>query len=437
MVVGGIVAMSGSASASLQGTRVARNTVKADVAATQGEARSVRTAKRLQKRIGNRFGFVPDLGVLRDAVTQQRMLLSSSVTTHFVTDDGSAVPAFVATIERYPVWMEIEVTPAGMLTTINPSLLAVELSIHLPDGVRLPADATLHSTSVDKKVGRAETDGIAKSGYDFDPVRVSASLSDALVTGSASLLIPLHTVAGKIHNATGNNLGDLVLLSTGRSNFEGSGYGRKANVHKGLTEYLHNTVVDPGKPFSINSALSRASFSEWEMGLGIFDGGILRPVAGGGLCQVATTLYRAALLAGFPILKRANHSLFVHYYEKHGIGIDATIYIGKQDLTFMNNTAGSLLIQAYVEGDEATVNVYGTPDGRVTTLDGPYFSKNAPPAIQVNGRDLKSNEIVWQQKIVYADGRIEENPVISRYKSIPRSVVDNFLHAAAQKGAGI
>lgn len=441
IVVGGVIVSSDAASATPPSTslssRRARSVASIAAVNTHRQEQAVRTAGRLQKRIENRFGFAPDLHQLRGAITQQRTLISASVTTHFSSDDGNVIPALVASVERFPMWMTIDVTPAGMVTSIDPAHLSEELKTNLPEGIRLSVDATLLSTSIDKNVGRAETDGIARSGYDFDPVQVSTRLSDALKTGSASLVIPLRTVAGKIHNATGKDLGELVLLSTGRSNFEGSGYGRKANVRRGLTEYLHNTMTDAGKPFSINSALARAPFSEWEMGLGIFDGGVLLPVAGGGLCQVATTLYRAALLGGFPILKRANHSLFVHYYEKYGVGIDATIFLGKQDLTFMNNTAGPLLVQAYVEGDEATVNVYGTPDGRVATLEGPYFSKNAPAGIQVNGRDVKSNEIVWKQTIVYADGRIEENPIISRYKSIPRSVVEKFMHAAAPEQPGI
>jgi vancomycin resistance protein YoaR len=92
-------------------------------------------------------------------------------------------------------------------------------------------------------------------------------------------------------------------LSTGRSNFKGSGAGRKSNVRKALNERVNNIFVPAGAVFSFNDTLGTVSTGNgWQMALTIFDGVDLRPAPGGGICQASTTVYRAALAAGFPIM---------------------------------------------------------------------------------------------------------------------------------------
>jgi vancomycin resistance protein YoaR len=89
---------------------------------------------------------------------------------------------------------------------------------------------------------------------------------------------------------------------------------------------------------------------------------------GGGVCQVSTTLFRAALAAGLPIVERHAHDYRVHYYEEGGIqpGLDATVYGPTYDLKFKNDTPTSILIQAKtdVANLSLTFDLYGTGDGR-------------------------------------------------------------------------
>ncbi|MBI2635862.1 VanW family protein [Candidatus Peregrinibacteria bacterium] len=279
---------------------------------------------------------------------------------------------------------------------------------------------------------------MAKSGYEYedDPAQ---KIAEALKNDTEeTIAVRLRAAPGRINNESLEELGDLVLLASGRSDFAGSGEGRKANIRKGLTKYIHNSMVEPGQEFSINAILKHVPIKEWEMALGIFGGGILRPVAGGGLCQVATTLYRGILNAGFPVTQRSNHSLFVHYYEKYGVGIDSTIFPGSApDLRFINDTASPLLIQAYVEDAEATVNIYGTPDGRTVRMTGPYFAENAPEEFRVNGRKLSSREIAWVRDVTRSDGIESRDVVLSRYKTIPRSVVREHARTLATVPANV
>ncbi|MEK7218595.1 MAG: hypothetical protein AAB728_03980, partial [Patescibacteria group bacterium] len=129
-----------------------------------------------------------------------------------------------------------------------------------------------------------------------------------------------------------------------------------------------------------------------------------------------------------------NHSLFVTYYMKYGVGIDATIYPKQQDLTFINDTGHYLLLQAYAKGFEAYVNVYGKTDGRKVALEGPFFQSNTTEEFtQVNGTTLRSNEIGWLQKIMTQDGFSKTNVILSRYSSVPRYVKDRYALSQEEK----
>src|SRR3989338_8010617 len=110
-----------------------------------------------------------------------------------------------------------------------------------------------------------------------------------------------------------------------------------------------------------------------------------------------------------------------------------TSEIGNPDLSFTNDTAGIIVIQAYDDGNDAYVHIYGTPDGRVSTLDGPYFRDSAPEGFLVDGRELKKNEIGWSQQVVYADGRVVQNAIVSTYKALPRSIVTKYTEQQKQQ----
>ena len=95
---------------------------------------------------------------------------------------------------------------------------------------------------------------------------------------------------------------------------------------------------------------------------------------------------------------------------------------GEQDLAFVNDTGNAILIQSWSEGDEAFVNIYGTPDGRSATLTGPFFIQNAPADLRINGRPIKYNEIAWYQDVRLPDGSSRRDVVYSRYRGMPMSL---------------
>ena len=85
---------------------------------------------------------------------------------------------------------------------------------------------------------------------------------------------------------------------------------------------------------------------------------------------MSSTVFKAALFSGLPIVERAPHSYAVGYYAQiDGYGLDATIYPGVRDFRFLNDTGYNILIQTFTDGTHAYVNFFGTSDGRSARLE--------------------------------------------------------------------
>jgi len=214
---------------------------------------------------------------------------------------------------------------------------------------------------------------------------------------------------------------NLTMLARGKSNFAHSPWGRKMNVEKALGKQLNGIVIQPGEIFSFNDAMK--GVSGWMDAYVIVNGKDLVKEPGGGICQAATTMFRAALLAGLPVLKRANHSLYITYYKAFGVGIDATVYSGKQDLTFRNDTANPIVIVSRADGDDAIVELYGVPDGRTVSMNGPFFVPTKPDSIE----KLERNQIAWEHDVMFSDGHTIHTTILSTYASgLPRKLASEF-----------
>ena len=87
---------------------------------------------------------------------------------------------------------------------------------------------------------------------------------------------------------------------------------------------------------------------------------------GGGLCQISTTLYNAALLSNMKIVERKNHSLPSEYV---GLGRDATISGDYIDMKFENNTATPIYIHGEVKGNRVTFSIYGKKENPNRTVE--------------------------------------------------------------------
>lgn len=185
-----------------------------------------------------------------------------------------------------------------------------------------------------------------------------------------------------------HDLADLV--GTASTSFKGSSADRIANITIGASK-VNGRVVMPGEEFSLVEAIGYVTKEEGYTEEFVIKDGQSVKEFGGGLCQIATTLFRATLDAGLPITERKNHSYVVGYY---GPGLDATIYGPHPDLKFVNDTGKPLVLEGYVEGNRLVFNFYGKDDGRTVVISEPKITDeiDPPPARYIDTPELPPAE---------------------------------------------
>jgi vancomycin resistance protein YoaR len=180
--------------------------------------------------------------------------------------------------------------------------------------------------------------------------------------------------------ATAQQLGITTLITQATTFFKGSSAARLTNVKVAAARF-HGVVIPPGEVFSFNKFLGNVSAEEgFEEGL-IIVGNRTEKGVGGGVCQVSTTAFQAALRSGFPILERYPHGYRVSYYERGmGAGYDAAVFTPWADLKFRNDTAAHLLIETYYDPARVTLTFkfYGTPDDRRVIISPSRISNVVP-----------------------------------------------------------
>lgn len=390
------------------------------------------------RRLSTRLGF--DTGVdLTVALDERKTLLTKKLHLRFVDEKGALLTEKDLLLADQPSLIVFEpATDGTMHAVISEKRVEDALSAMKDIGLTDASSCDVLSTYEDtQKLLRAQTTCIAKAGRTLDFSASTRAILHALATGDESLDLTLLTVEPALMDTALESAGTMTLLASGHSTFKGSGAGRKANVRKAVNERLNNIIVPAGEIFSFNAILGdEVSVRRgWYMALTIFDGGTLRPAPGGGICQASTTLFRAALRAGLPIVAQKNHSLYVTYYEADGVGLDATVFPGQQDLKFTNDTGHRILIQSYTDGDEAYVHIFGTPDQRRVTMRGPFFASTTPEDFRSSGRMIRANEVVWRRTVETPAGS-SESLITSRYKAIPKSLPKRITSTSEVTMAG-
>lgn len=225
-----------------------------------------------------------------------------------------------------------------------------------------------------------------------DGINLNTNLFVNMITGNlrtlettenkvSSFEIPYETTAPDVKTGDVNNLGINELVGRGSSRYRGSISSRVYNLTLAASR-LNGILVSPGETFSFNDSVGDVSFDTGYKEAYIIKDGKTVLGDGGGVCQVSTTLFRAILDAGLPIVERRAHAYRVGYYEQDSaVGFDATVYSPTTDLKFKNDTPGHLLIQSYANTATSSLvfEIYGTSDGRVAATTKPIVTDVVPP----------------------------------------------------------
>ena len=132
---------------------------------------------------------------------------------------------------------------------------------------------------------------------------------------------------------------------------------RKHNI-KLAAKSLNNVLIDVGGELSFNRTVGRRTESRGYKTAKIISGGQFVDGVGGGVCQVSTTLYNAAILAGLCVTEYHHHSLPVGYVAP---SFDAMVNSGSADLRFVNNTHNPIIIKTKADDNCLTVTIIGEP----------------------------------------------------------------------------
>ncbi len=256
-----------------------------------------------------------------------------------------------------------------------------------------PQNIKLEQSNSQFKVGM-----LGKLGQKINISNSLQAIEKALENKQASVQLSYDIISPKVYNVDGSE-SNWNLLSYGASDYSGSITNRVINIQMASNLVYNNTLINPNESFSYNELLlNKGRFIDWKNAFVIVNGKDLKEAPGGGLCQVSTTIYRAAIKAGLPIDKLRNHSLYVKYYKKHGDGLDATIYPGAQDLAFTNTYDKPILLQTYFTPNNKLIALmYSEANPNPVELKGPFYSNNYNEFPELA---VQRNEIKWIRKFL-------------------------------------
>ena len=323
------------------------------------------------------------------ATTDTQPAISQTVIDRAVS--GFAAPAMSAPVR-------VKVGPRSFDAT--PAMLSPALSL-TPDGSALKPtiDPAALRKALGDRVSRAETKPTA-ARFEIEkgrPVIVGGTdgvlastteLADAVMAAltksgdERTAVVDVQRTPSKNGPASLEALGVKEKVGTFTTRYPYAEY-RNTNIGR-AAELVDGALLRPGQVFSLNKRVGeRTKANGFTTGF-VINGGRLREELGGGVSQMATTLYNASFFAGMTDVEHRAHAFYI---DRYPVGREATVYWGSLDLKFGNNTPYGVYIQADIDraapGGEGvlTVTLWSTKYWQVTTTTSDRYGYRAPATI--------------------------------------------------------
>ena len=248
-------------------------------------------------------------------------------------------------------------------------------------------------------------------GRSLDIEKSSTFVEQSILAGEHQITLPLEIDPPPIgDDKTAADLGITELIYKETSYYYGSPDERVQNIIAAAKSF-HGYLLAPGETLSMADIMGDVSLDTGYAEALIISGGKTIKGVGGGVCQVSTTLFRAAFFSGFPIVERHPHAYRVGYYEydqkgnsdpKYA-GLDATVFVPQVDFKFKNDSSSWLLMETYINPSFSSLvwKFYGADDGRIVEWEtsGPTDVVEHPKDLYRENPDLPEGEV---KKIDYA-----------------------------------
>jgi vancomycin resistance protein YoaR len=198
----------------------------------------------------------------------------------------------------------------------------------------------------------------SKEGQKIEDDEFLGAIEEGLFEGKREYEVPITVDKPEYTTTELQKMKPTTLLGSYRTNYTLSTDKSDERVEnlEMASDAISGTLVAPGEVFSMNDTVSHIDYNVTH----VIINGAETTEEGGGLCQVTSTLYNAALFAGVEIVERHPHASQLPYIRP---GMDATVWFGALDMKFKNTTDGYVLLQEYVSDDGYIhAEVYGVPD---------------------------------------------------------------------------
>jgi vancomycin resistance protein YoaR len=350
-----------------------------------------------------------------------RQLLVDETIFDIIQATKSVTPATVAIRTR-------EITPAGDAQRIMESAAAAErfLSAPLtiragdqvwewgkdeiiylftveqrPDGVAVTPNAGAIALEVERLAKRIDrpsqeprvrlVDGVPTllaagvPGVVVDQAATVAAIRDAFYATNRVVEVPTQAVAPQLSDSDISALRFDDILSTGRSRFQGSAPYRITNIQAGVAR-INGVLIPPQTEFSFNTTIGTIDEANgFVQGYAVVDNRT-QLEWGGGICQVSTSLFRAAFYAGLTITEWHPHPFYISWYDADafptgdGPGLDAAIFTGEDDFKFVNDTEHWMMIDATMDEAQRILDIQlrGVATNREVRVTGPIVVDTIP-----------------------------------------------------------
>lgn len=309
----------------------------------------------------------------------------------------AAVDEAMATFARPATARPIRLVLAKHGVTISPRLYAPAISM-TPDGSRLaptldidalvaalkPVSATVPGRPVPARIvvsgGRAHVVP-SKAGITFDRSDLARTFLAAVArpAGQRRVVVKGATAEADFTTADARRLKVTQRVATFSTRFAYADY-RNVNLARGAA-LVDGTLLRPGQTFSFNRQVGRPTLARGFVKGYVISGGVFTEDLGGGLSQLATTLFNGSFFAGLKDVRHEVHSVYSPRFPK---GREATVDYGRSDLRFRNDTSYGVLVTARVtpstpsSDGTVTVSLWSTRHWDITIRTGKEFRKRQP-----------------------------------------------------------
>lgn len=323
-------------------------------------------------------------------------------------------------IKRYLNKKDIEYNPViiPLETALDEQSIQAFVTEKCESAVTAPIDAT-----ITRKDGAfVVTPSVV--GKTVDVAATKEALNTALAKGLTEPVTVTAVITDEKPRITTEDLSTIKdTLGTFSTSFATSGASRSTNLRVGAGK-INGHVLMPGETLSGYECMHPFSRANGYATAKAYENGQVVDSVGGGVCQIATTLYNAVLQAELAVQQRQNHSMVVGYVKPSQ---DAAIAGTYKDIKFTNNYSTPIYVEGYTTGKTLTFTIYGketrpanrtfkfisetlsvTDPGAPKEIVDPAMAPGSRKKVQSSHRGIKSR--LW--KVVYVDGDEQSREIL-------------------------